>query len=119
MGWFPPAPNVVGGLCQEQGNCGLFVGVGDNEKKKNRSTPGGGGGGGGGGGFRSAESKNGFTVKMGGIPYRATVEEIEHFFLPEATCSSVRIMKNRDNRPSGEAIVEFDTEEEARSIKFL
>ena len=51
---------------------------------------------------------------MGGIPYRANVEDIVDWFLPEARCTGAQILKNRDNRPSGEAIAEFDNEEEAR-----
>jgi hypothetical protein len=51
---------------------------------------------------------------MGGIPYRANADEIVDWFLPEARCIGVQILKNRDNRPSGEAIAEFDCEDEAR-----
>ena len=51
---------------------------------------------------------------MGGIPYRATADEIADWFQPEAHCLNARILKNRDNRPSGEAFAEFETEDEAR-----
>ena len=50
---------------------------------------------------------------MAGIPYRATVDDIVNFFLPELNCVGVRILKNRENKPSGEAIVVFATDEEA------
>jgi len=66
------------------------------------------------GGGGGSSSSSFFTVKMGGIPYRATVDEIIDWFQPEARCASARILRNRDNRPSGEAIAEFDTEDEAR-----
>jgi hypothetical protein len=51
---------------------------------------------------------------MSGLPYRASVDDIIQFFLPEVTCVSARIVMNRDQRPSGEAIAEFETELEAR-----
>lgn len=56
-----------------------------------------------------------FTIKMGGLPYKATVNEIIDWFHPKANCIEVRILRGRDNRPSGEAVAEFETEEDARS----
>lgn len=58
-------------------------------------------------------SGSGFTIRMGGLPFRATVQEIMDWFNPEASCSHVRVLMNRDGRPSGEALAEFDTEEMA------
>jgi RNA recognition motif-containing protein len=54
-----------------------------------------------------------FSVRMGGLPYRATVNEIIDWFRPEAECAHVRIIMNREGRPSGEAVAEFDTKEMA------
>ncbi len=65
------------------------------------------GGGGGGGGSNSGR----MVVRMGGLPYRATVREIMDWFQPESECAHVRILMNRDGRPSGEALAEFDTKE--------
>ena len=56
---------------------------------------------------------------MGGIPYRTSVDDIIQFFLPEVQCSSARIILNRDERPSGEAVAEFETEFEARSVELV
>ena len=50
---------------------------------------------------------------MGGLPYRASVREIMEWFLPESECSHVRVLMNRDGRPSGEALAEFDSEDAA------
>lgn len=54
-----------------------------------------------------------FTIRMGGLPYRSTVNEIMDWFRPEAECAHVRIIMNREGRPSGEAIAEFASKEEA------
>ncbi len=64
-----------------------------------------GGSGGGGGGSSSGR----FCIRMGGLPYRATVRDIIDWFRPESECAHVRILMNRDGRPSGEALAEFDT----------
>merc|ERR1712038_965174 len=56
-----------------------------------------------------------FTIKMGGLPYKATVNEIIDWFHPQANCIDVRIFRGRDNRPSGEAVAEFETEDDARA----
>ena len=50
---------------------------------------------------------------MGGLPFRARVDEIKDWFEPDAVCSHVRILMNREGRPSGEAIAEFATREDA------
>ncbi len=65
------------------------------------------GGGGGGGGPASGR----FCIRMGGLPYRATVRDIMDWFRPESECAHVRIIMNRDGRPSGEALAEFESEE--------
>jgi heterogeneous nuclear ribonucleoprotein F/H len=55
-----------------------------------------------------------FPIKMSGLPYRLSEREIIDWFLP-LTCARVRILKNRDNKPSGEAIAEFNNEEDANN----
>ena len=54
-----------------------------------------------------------FTIRMGGLPYRASVRQIMDWFQPEADCVHVRVLMNREGRPSGEALAEFESEEMA------
>merc|ERR1712150_324004 len=54
-------------------------------------------------------------VKMSGLPFRASEKEIRDFFLPEAKCVSVKVILNRDGRPSGDAIARFDSKEEVEA----
>ncbi len=76
---------------------------------------------GGGAGGNSAFSDNGFgdasaggfKIRMGGLPFRASVKEIQDWFRPEAECVHVKVLMNREGRPSGEALASFETEEEA------
>lgn len=56
-----------------------------------------------------------WTVKMSGLPWKATEDEIIDWFSPVAKCVGVRILKNRENRPSGEAFAEFEAEEDAKA----
>lgn len=83
-----------------------------------------GGRGGGGGGGRGRDrgesmdmsaSSGKFALRMGGLPFRATEKQIQDWFSKEAQCTFVKIILNRDGRPSGEAMAEFDTEEEAEA----
>jgi len=60
-------------------------------------------------------SRAGFFVRMQGLPYRASEQEIKDFFLPDAECVGVRIILNREGRPSGDAIAEFETDEAAET----
>lgn len=53
-----------------------------------------------------------YVIRLGGLPFRATIQEITEWFNP-AECVHVRILKNREGRPSGEAFAEFETEEMA------
>ena len=78
--------------------------------------PGGGGGGGGGGGAGGGgfQAPPGSTVRMRGVPFRATVQDILTFFggyhfIPE----SARIGSESSGRASGEAWVSFASAEEA------
>lgn len=50
---------------------------------------------------------------MGGLPFRASTKEIREWFQPEAECVHVKIMMNREGRPSGEALAEFESQEMA------
>lgn len=50
---------------------------------------------------------------MGGLPYKAKVQEIKDFFGEDAEVVRIKILKTRDNRPSGEAIAEFATKDAA------
>ena len=59
------------------------------------------------------EEHKAFTVKLSGLPFRTRVPEIVDWFAP-VPVGRVRLLKNRDNRPSGEALAEFATLEEAK-----
>ncbi len=89
-------------------------------KMDDDSNDGGGGGRGGRGGRNPNSGSSGgggggrFSLRMGGLPYRTSVDEIIDWFEPVAECQFVRILK-KGGRPSGEAIAEFDTEDEARA----
>jgi RNA recognition motif-containing protein len=64
-------------------------------------------------------ARNGFYVRMSGLPFRATEEEMIDFFKPDADCVAARVIYNREGRPSGEAIAEFESDEQAQlAIKF-
>ena len=61
--------------------------------------------------FRVQEEAKGekFSIRLKGLPFRTREAEIvEWFSLP---CTRVKILMNRDNRPSGEAIAEFPSKE--------
>jgi len=63
-------------------------------------------------GMDDASTAN-FKIRMGGLPFKATVKEIQDWFHPEADCAHVKILLNREGRPSGEALASFETEQEA------
>jgi len=52
---------------------------------------------------------------MSGLPFRASEKEMRDFFLPDAKCASVKVILNRDGRPSGDAIASFDSKEEVEA----
>ena len=61
-----------------------------------------------GGAVRRKSLVRGIRVKMRGLPYTATVSEIQEFFGGlDLVPGSVQIGTNREGRPSGEAWVEF------------
>ncbi|XP_029439457.1 heterogeneous nuclear ribonucleoprotein H isoform X2 [Rhinatrema bivittatum] len=63
------------------------------------------------------ESSEGFVIKVRGLPWSCSAEEIQRFFsdckiLNEA--SGVRFIYTREGRPSGEAFVELESEEDVK-----
>ena len=52
---------------------------------------------------------------MSGLPFKASEKEMRDFFLPEAKCVSVKVILNRDGRPSGDAIAAFEGQEEVEA----
>ena len=48
---------------------------------------------------------------MSGLPFRATEQEMKEFFLPQAKCSAIKVILNREGRPSGDAIASFEDED--------
>jgi len=72
----------------------------------------------GGGGYDKPYNGNPFPeehiVKMRGLPFRATENDIAEWFSSVADVSNVVIQFNKDGRPSGNAEVSFDTEQMAR-----
>ncbi|XP_018106521.1 heterogeneous nuclear ribonucleoprotein H1 L homeolog isoform X2 [Xenopus laevis] len=65
----------------------------------------------------SSESSDGFVVKVRGLPWSCSHDEIENFF---SECkianglSGIHFIYTREGRPSGEAFVEFETEEDLK-----
>ena len=59
----------------------------------------------------SNKLKSDLSLRMSGLPFKATEKEMKEFFLPEAKCLSVKVILNRDGRPSGDAIASFEDKE--------
>ncbi|XP_019361719.1 PREDICTED: heterogeneous nuclear ribonucleoprotein H isoform X1 [Gavialis gangeticus] len=65
----------------------------------------------------SAEGGEGYVVKVRGLPWSCSAEEVERFF---SECkilngaSGIRFIYTREGRPSGEAFVELETEEDVK-----
>lgn len=58
---------------------------------------------------------DGFVVKLRGLPWSATVEEILKFFRDSKIAGDtdgIHMTSSREGRPSGEAFVEFESEED-------
>ncbi|KAF3330168.1 heterogeneous nuclear ribonucleoprotein F [Carex littledalei] len=56
------------------------------------------------------------VLRMRGLPFSATKEEIMDFFREfELTENRIHLVLNRDGRPSGEAFVEFENAEESKA----
>ena len=76
---------------------------------------GGGGGGMGNAGFGGMRGGGGrFAVKMRGLPFRVTEQEIAEWFSSVADPIDIYIKENGEGRPSGEAEVTFATEGDAK-----
>ena len=62
--------------------------------------------------FNNSTSNNSeYCVKMSGVPFRATEQELKDFFRGGDEPVRVKVILNRDGRPSGDALAEFDSEE--------
>lgn len=63
------------------------------------------------------DQDDGYVVKLRGLPWSATVEEILKFFRDSKVVggkNGVHMTTSREGRPSGEAFVEFSTEEDLK-----
>ncbi|XP_067422346.1 heterogeneous nuclear ribonucleoprotein H isoform X2 [Emydura macquarii macquarii] len=65
----------------------------------------------------NTEGGEGFVVKVRGLPWSCSAEEVQRFFseckiLNEA--SGIRFIYTREGRPSGEAFVELETEDDVK-----
>ena len=69
----------------------------------------------------NTKSNNGWIVKLGGIPYQTTKEEIVNFFIDfPIDINCVRIFYDNRGRPRGEATVKFCNRQDAiQAIKKL
>lgn len=50
---------------------------------------------------------------MRGLPYRVTAREIEEFFSP-LKCIEIKVGSMEDGRASGDGIIEFESERDAK-----
>ena len=54
-----------------------------------------------------------FTIKIIGLPFKSTNEDIKQFFLPILLGDeAIRIIRNKKNRPTGRAYVDFKSRKE-------
>ncbi|NP_001085008.1 heterogeneous nuclear ribonucleoprotein H1 S homeolog [Xenopus laevis] len=63
----------------------------------------------------TSECSDGFVVKVRGLPWSCSHDEIENFFSESKIAnglSGVHFIYTREGRPSGEAFVEFETEDD-------
>lgn len=76
---------------------------------------GGGGYGHGGGGYGGGgRSSGGCTIKMRGLPFRVSENEISEWFSSVADPVDIQIRYNHEGRPSGDAFVHFASEQDAK-----
>ncbi|CAH8610574.1 unnamed protein product [Heterobilharzia americana] len=59
------------------------------------------------------QSSTGHSVRMRGLPYAATREDIDRFLAP-LQAVNIRMRFNAANRPTGEAVVDFASHDEAK-----
>jgi len=57
--------------------------------------------------------RDGFNVRLHGLPYDATETDIVEFFKSVAPCTNVRILQNRNGMASGDAIASFASKDDA------
>jgi multiple RNA-binding domain-containing protein 1 len=57
------------------------------------------------------------TVRLRGLPFKATDDDVIDFFHPLTTLM-VRLTKNRENRPSGRGFVDFALKDIPRALKY-
>ena len=63
---------------------------------------------------------SGSVLRLEGLPFRITEDEITSFFAEtESKIALVHMLYNRDQRPSGAAYVEFESEADAKSAMGL
>ena len=73
------------------------------------------GGGGGGNGADGGDGEDGFVIRVRGLPWSATTEEIASFF---GECEikggqeGIHMTMTREGRPSGEAYIEMESDED-------
>ena len=75
---------------------------------------GGGGGGGGGGGAMGGQKMSPGTLRMRGIPFRSTVEDVLRFFAGFQIVPGGVVLGQRDGRASGDCYVTFNNPAEAQ-----
>ena len=74
----------------------------------------GGGGGGGGGGAMGGQKMSPGTLRMRGIPFRSTVEDVLRFFAGFQIVPGGVVLGQRDGRASGDCYVTFNNPAEAQ-----
>uniref|UniRef100_A0A4X2LY25 RRM domain-containing protein n=1 Tax=Vombatus ursinus TaxID=29139 RepID=A0A4X2LY25_VOMUR len=65
----------------------------------------------------STKGEEGFVVKVRGLPWSCSVSDIQHFFSEckiQNEASGIHFIYTRDGRPSGEAFIELESEDEVK-----
>ncbi|CAI5443867.1 unnamed protein product [Caenorhabditis angaria] len=60
-------------------------------------------------------STNAVNVRMRGLPYDCTEQQIKTFFEPLKVLDKILFISRSDGRPTGDAFVQFETEEDAQN----
>ena len=64
--------------------------------------------------YKPAQQDGKFAIRMSGLSFKATEQDIRTFFgLAEAKCTNIKIHTIGDGRPSGEAVAEFGSRDDA------
>lgn len=64
-----------------------------------------------------AEGGEGFVVKVRGLPWSCSADEVQRFFSDckiQNGAQGIRFIYTREGRPSGEAFVELESEDEVK-----